>query len=81
MRCCVCCGQSINRGASLPINQTRREQFLAKLCLQEYADYVPFKGFICYEHFEPRDIVYTETGEKRLRHAQVLPKQVTFFFI
>lgn len=80
MRCCICCGKSISRGASLPLNTTRREAFLGNLCLLQYASYIPSKGYICYEHFHSDDIVKLENGEKRLKHSQVLPVAVCKIF-
>ncbi|KAI1709993.1 hypothetical protein DdX_11005 [Ditylenchus destructor] len=73
MRRCVACGNSIERGAVLPANPIRRQDFLENLCLTKYSEFIANKCFICFDHFDPQDVISRDGVVVKLRHSQVVP--------
>ncbi|KAI1715823.1 hypothetical protein Ddc_10894 [Ditylenchus destructor] len=73
MRRCVACGNSMDRGAVLPANPIRRQDFLDNLCLTKYSEFIANKCFICFDHFDPQDLITRNGVVVKLRHSQVVP--------
>uniref|UniRef100_A0A915EIN9 C2H2-type domain-containing protein n=1 Tax=Ditylenchus dipsaci TaxID=166011 RepID=A0A915EIN9_9BILA len=74
--CCETIGENEQRTKNawclLPVNPLRRQQFLDHLCLTKYTEFIAHKCFLCFEHFDPADLLEVN-GEKKLRHCQVAP--------